>query len=43
VNEPEELKCFRLSLPSPLASFGGIPPKLQQASLVRVQRQAELA
>jgi hypothetical protein len=43
VGEAQELEGFRFPLPASLASFGGIPPELQQARVVRVQRQAESA
>src|SRR5258707_3755634 len=42
VDEAQELEGFRLSLPSLLSVLSGVPPKLQQARLVRVQRQAKL-
>ena len=40
--ETEEVERFWLSLATPLAVFGGKPPKLDQACLVGVQFQAEL-
>jgi len=43
VDETQELEGLRLPLPSLLPVLSGVPPKFQQARLVRVQRQAELA
>src|SRR5947207_984562 len=42
VDESQKLEGFWLLVASPLTIVCGVPPKLQQASLVRVQRQAEL-
>jgi hypothetical protein len=42
VIKPEELEGLRFAFPAHLSVLGGEPPKLQQARLVRVQRQAEL-
>ena len=39
--ETEEVERFRLSLATPLAVLGGVPPKLDQAGFVGVQLQAE--
>jgi hypothetical protein len=42
VNQPKKLESLRFPLPSLLPVLSGVPPKLHQARLVRVQRQAEL-
>ncbi len=42
VAEPKELEGLRFPLSSLLSVLGGISPKLQQARLVRVQRQANV-
>jgi hypothetical protein len=43
VNESEKLEGLWLPLPSLLSVLRGVPPKFQQARLVRVQRQAKSA
>src|SRR6266496_465611 len=42
VDHTEKLESLRLPLPALLPVLSGVPPKLQQARLVRVQRQAKL-
>src|SRR6266566_6195538 len=42
VDHTKKLESLRFPLPSLLPVLSGIPPKLQQARLVRVQRQAKL-
>jgi hypothetical protein len=39
VRETQETEGFRLPLPIPLAMFGGVSPKLNQARLFRMQFQ----
>ena len=43
MREAEEVEGFRLALPTPLSILGGEPPELDQAGLVGMQSQAELA
>ncbi len=42
VDQPKKLESLRFSLPALLPVLRGVPPKFQQARLVRVQRQAKL-
>jgi len=42
VDETEELESLWFPLPTLQPVLSGVPPKLQQARLGRVQRQAEL-